>query len=173
MTLTPRFAFLSMLWAQPGQRLVTSCVLRCHPPPKLSGLVGQRAGVGSRFSFGSRRAAHGPSLSPRSLRGSMRKRRCCGRSSVASTMLIAPARGGSFPGSISEHHTLQRSGPESRGYRRSAASRRAWRYPSGSGHRRLGSISFDPHASTAVVQPMRSTQDSDRGLVVGNLRHNC
>ena len=86
--------FSGLVAIQPGHTLVTSWHLWRDPPPELSGVARQLAGVGPRLSFGRRRAAHGAPY-PAAPRAHTRGReRCCARSLAASTMPTAPARRG-------------------------------------------------------------------------------
>src|SRR3984893_1192277 len=53
--------FSGLVAIQPGHRLVTKRCLRRHPPPELSRVAGQLAGVGSRLPVRRRRAAYSAS----------------------------------------------------------------------------------------------------------------
>ena len=85
--------FSGLVAIQPGHTLVTERCLWRHPPPQLSGVARQLAGVGPGLSFGGRRAAHG-APDRRSSRASARKSGCCARSLATSTTPTAPGRRG-------------------------------------------------------------------------------
>jgi protein-S-isoprenylcysteine O-methyltransferase Ste14 len=83
--------FSGLVAIQPGHRLVTSGVYGVIRHPSYLGLLINS--LGWALAFGRRRAAHRAPC-PSCLRASVRRRRCCGRSSAANTKSTAPARGG-------------------------------------------------------------------------------